>query len=626
MTKEKIKILILEDELAHAEAIKRSLKSAGCDYELIIAASLAEFDYVIAESTPSLVIADINLPDGNAFSLLKGDIENQPWPVLVMTSFGDEGVAVKAIKSGAIDYLVKSPEAFKNIEHVVNRNLREWHNIQKRKESEKKYRILFETMAQGVVYQDSEGHIISANMAAEKLLGLTINQLQNRTSYDPRWKTIHEDGSIFDGDEHPAMIALSTGLPVQDSVMGVFHPLENKYKWILVHAIPQFISDDPKPYQVFTTFTDITELKNTQDALKRSEEKLELALENGNIGVWSWNIKSNEIEWDGRMNRMLGFVNGKMKSSFEGFESFIVEEDLPHVKTAIKKSLDDNLPLETIFRIKPTNNDYSYISAKAVVKRDEAGKPSVMTGVCFDITDMKKSTENALFKLNEELLRSNKELGQFAYVASHDLQEPLRMVSSYTQLLYERYKDKLDEDAKEFIKFAVDGANRMYVLINDLLAYSRVQTKGKAFSPVDMKVVFEITLNNLKQSIQEKKAVVTRDELPVINADGSQMVQLLQNLIGNAIKFSNDLPEVHVSAFERDDSFVFSVKDNGIGIEPQYFDRIFQIFQRLHRKEQYGGTGIGLAICKRIVERHGGRIWIESECGKGSTFYFSIIK
>jgi light-regulated signal transduction histidine kinase (bacteriophytochrome) len=268
----------------------------------------------------------------------------------------------------------------------------------------------------------------------------------------------------------------------------------------------------------------------------------------------------------------------------------------------------------------------NYISTKALVGKDNNNKPVKMTGVSYDITEMRKGAEQTLFRLNEELLRSNKELEQFAYIASHDLQEPLRMVSSFTQLLSRRYKDKLDNDAKEFIQFAVDGAKRMQGLINDLLEYSRVETKGKKFSVASMHDILGKTISNLNLIIREKKAIITNDDLPELSVDEGQMIQLLQNLIENSLKFCNSTPKIHISSKEEEDHFLISVKDNGIGIESAYFDRIFMIFQQLQPKEQYGGTGIGLAICKRIVERHGGRIWVESTPGKGATFYFTISK
>jgi len=237
----------------------------------------------------------------------------------------------------------------------------------------------------------------------------------------------------------------------------------------------------------------------------------------------------------------------------------------------------------------------------------------------------RKQAETKLHLYASELERSNQELQQFAYVASHDLQEPIRMVASYTQLLAKRYKGKLDSDADEFIAFAVDGATRMQVLINDLLAYSRVGTGGKEFEMTNCDAILENTLVNLQKAVEESGTKVTHDPLPTVMADDVQFIQLFQNLIGNAIKFhGKDLSLIHISAERNDSKWLFSVRDNGIGIDQDYADRIFVIFQRLHGRGEYPGTGIGLAICKKIVERHDGHIWVESEPGVGSTFYFTI--
>ena len=224
-----------------------------------------------------------------------------------------------------------------------------------------------------------------------------------------------------------------------------------------------------------------------------------------------------------------------------------------------------------------------------------------------------------------ELARSNSDLQQFAYVASHDLQEPLRMVASYTQLLAKRYKGKLDQDADEFITFAVNGANRMQALIQDLLAFSRVDTQGQQFEPTSVETLLGYALENLKGGIEESRAVITHDALPTVLADERQILHVLQNLLSNAIKFRGQRPPVvHISAEKREHEWLFSVRDNGIGIDPQYAERIFVIFQRLHTSAEYPGTGIGLSLCKKIVERHGGRIWMESQPGQGATFYFTL--
>ena len=267
--------------------------------------------------------------------------------------------------------------------------------------------------------------------------------------------------------------------------------------------------------------------------------------------------------------------------------------------------------------------------------RDENGEIIGTFGISRDITARKRA-EDELAHKTVELLRSNKELQEFAYVASHDLQEPLRMIASYTQLLARRYRGRLDAEADEFIQYAVDGATRLQGLINDLLAYSRIGTQGKPFTPTECSEVLGRVLANLKIAIEESGATVRHSALPRVMGDATQLTQLFQNLISNAIKFRHQQqPEILISAERAKEpqalsegpspaAWLFSIRDNGIGIEPQYFDRIFTIFQRLHGREEYPGTGIGLAISKKIVERHGGRIWVESELGKGATFHFTI--
>jgi light-regulated signal transduction histidine kinase (bacteriophytochrome) len=230
-----------------------------------------------------------------------------------------------------------------------------------------------------------------------------------------------------------------------------------------------------------------------------------------------------------------------------------------------------------------------------------------------------------LARRERDLERTRQDLDEFAYIVSHDLQEPLRMVSSYLQLLERRYKDKLDRDAEEFIHFAVDGAQRMHNLINDLVSYSRLNTRANGFAPTDLNEVLQDALRSAGETASATGAIITHDPLPTLAADGPQVEQLFQHLIDNALKFQGSRrPRVHVGAEPRPGEWVFFVRDNGIGMNPDSDGRIFAIFQRLHGRNDYPGTGIGLAMCKRIVERHGGRIWVESEPGEGSTFFFTL--
>jgi PAS domain S-box-containing protein len=254
----------------------------------------------------------------------------------------------------------------------------------------------------------------------------------------------------------------------------------------------------------------------------------------------------------------------------------------------------------------------------------KAGDEPLVIGIIRDITD-RKQVERELKYINSELGRSNKELEEFAYIASHDLQEPLRSVAGACQLLKRRYSDKLDASAQEFIDFAVNGAKRMEELINDLLAYSRVSTKAKEPASTDLNKVMAEVLDNLKSAVDETKSVITVQKLPTIPVDQWQILQLFQNLIANSLKFrGNEAPKIEIGATEEGDKWHFTVKDNGIGIDPKYFDRIFVVFKRLHTRTEYPGTGIGLASCKKIVERHGGTIWAESTLGLGTTFHFTL--
>ena len=265
------------------------------------------------------------------------------------------------------------------------------------------------------------------------------------------------------------------------------------------------------------------------------------------------------------------------------------------------------------------NGSIIWVLQSVSIITDESGKPLQQIVMVQDISEQKE--------IQQKLQESNEELQRFAYVASHDLQEPLRMVGSYLQLLERRYGDRLDGDAREFMDFAIDGAERMKGLINDLLDYSRVESRGKPFELTDLNVILNRSKRNLSLVIEESGAQVIAEELPEIKVDAEQITQLFQNLIGNALKFhkKDEKPVVQLSVQKKEERFwEFSVSDNGIGIAPEYYERIFVIFQRLHTKEEYAGTGIGLAICKRIVERHGGKIWLNSKPGEGTTFYFTL--
>ena len=269
----------------------------------------------------------------------------------------------------------------------------------------------------------------------------------------------------------------------------------------------------------------------------------------------------------------------------------------------------------------PKDNHWYYIVNTPIYHTDGTISKQAMI---LDITEIKKAEEE-LKRLSEELARSNAALKDFAYIASHDLKKPLQTIESFSKLLARRYKGKLNAKADEFISYIVEGVQRLQMLIKDLLEYSQIETKAKNIKPTDFSFIVEEAMSNMKTAIDESNAVVTYNKMPTIMSDPQQMISLFQNLIDNAINFrSNKAPRVRISAERKGDEWVFAIRDNGIGIDPKDFEKIFVMFQRLHGSTDYPGTGIGLSICKKIVERHGGRIWLESETAKGSTFYFTI--
>jgi len=365
-----------------------------------------------------------------------------------------------------------------------------------------------------------------------------------------------------------------------------------------------------------------SEHKRTEEALRESERKFRDLYDHAPLGYHEYNREGYITNVNRTDLEMLGYTAEEMIG--RPIWKLNVNEDT--VREQVMARLAGTQPpgkeLERIYRRKDGTTFPALIEDRLIL--DEKGCIKGIRCTIQDITE-RKGVEKALKKKTEELARSNEDLEQFAYVASHDLQEPLRMVTSYVQLLARRYEGKLDSDADEFIGFATDGAVRMRKLINDLLTYSRVGTQGKELSPTDSEAVLAQSVNDLKVAVEENAALVTHDPLPTVMADRSQLGQLFQNLIGNAIKFQgNEPPRVHISASRNGNGWTFSVRDNGIGIAAEYSERIFIIFQRLHSRQEYAGTGIGLAICKKIVERHGGRIWVESEVGKGTTFCFTL--
>lgn len=463
---------------------------------------------------------------------------------------------------------------------------------------------ILDSVSDSVIVVDGDGRIADMNPAAQKLVGRPVSQAIAK----PLEQFLPGTISIWAGNtNNNGEVTLDYG-----NAPRVFDLRVSAIRGWQSHVEGQVV-----------VLRDITERKRMEEGLRASEERYRTLVETVPDAIFS-------LSPDGRLtslNPAFEKITGWSRAEWIGksFHAILHPDDLARATDHLFNALSGKM--SPIFEARVLCKSGRYITGEFIgAPHIKDGKVIEVIGFAREITDRKKA-EEALKEKTEELARSNRELEAFAYVASHDLQEPLRMVTNFVQLLAKRYKGKLDSNADDFINFAVDGAMRMWNLINDLLAYSRVGTRGHPFEPINCETILQEALDNLKVTMEESGAVVTRRSLPTVTADSSQLGQLFQNLIGNAIKFrGNERPRIHVSANRNGNGWTFSVRDNGIGIAPEYTERIFIIFQRLHGRQQYPGTGIGLAICKKIVEAHGGRIWVESAPEKGATFYFTLPK
>ncbi|HVJ10978.1 MAG TPA: PAS domain S-box protein, partial [Burkholderiales bacterium] len=621
------------------------------------------------------------------------------------------------------------------------------------RESEERWRATVDSASEGMLVYDRSLNIVSANRAAERILGLKFGELVGKPGFTSLLPCIRDDGSPLGPEERPTRVTIRTGRPQSAMRVGI-RRMEGgpsgTVQWLSVNTAFLRRDDQTGHHGLVSTITDVTAQHDAEVRLRESEARFRRTFELAGSGMAHISLERRFLRVNRRLCEILGYSEAELlgltgrqishpddldvineqrprlysgeidavrlekryvkkdrsivwvkftmtvERDFEGnplyeiavYDDITAQRDaeerlresesrfrqtfelaasgISHVRDGrfirVNRSLceilgysekellgrtvkevshpdDRNVTDSERARIRAgeieqarfekryvRGDDGSVVWADIAIAlvRDVFGTPLYEIAVFDDITE-RKQAEAALQAAHEELKRSNAELEQFAYVASHDLQEPLRMVASYTQLLGRRYDAKFDADGREFMSYIVDGATRMKQLIEDLLAYSRVGTKGQEFRPVAVEGALRKALFNLRVSVEEAGAVVTYDPLPTVDADEAQMVQLLQNLIGNALKFrSASVPRIHVGVSEINSEYQIEVRDNGIGIEPQYYERIFMVFQRLHNKGEYPGTGIGLAICKKVVERHGGRIWVESRTGEGSSFYFTL--
>jgi PAS domain S-box-containing protein len=483
---------------------------------------------------------------------------------------------------------------------------------------EGRYRGLLEAAPDAMVVVDADGQMVLLNVQAEIQFGYRRNELVGQKIRNIIPKGFAER-LIADGTRSAAAALaqqIGTGIELSGRRKnGSEFPIE-----IMLSPL-----ESPDGILVTAAIRDISVRKTAENHLAQMEGRYRGLLEAAPDAMVVVNVGGGIVLLNVRAEKEFGYrrdelVGQPVKNIIPaGFAERLVADGLRSVDDALAQQIGTGIELTG------RRKDGTQFPIEIMLSPLESPDGVLVTAAIRDISARKKAEANLLRKI-EELNRSNEELGQFAYIASHDLQEPLRMVASYTQLLSRRYKGKLDAEADEFINFAVDGANRMQRLIQDLLAFSRVGTKGRELADTSSEEALRQALRNLRAAIEESHAVVTHDPMPSVVADEMQLTQLFQNLIGNAIKYQKSgAPRVHVSAAKNGEGkWLFSVKDNGLGIAPQYFEKIFGMFQRLHKREEYAGTGIGLAICKKIAERHGSSISVESEPGQGATFSFAL--
>jgi PAS domain S-box-containing protein len=465
------------------------------------------------------------------------------------------------------------------------------------------------------VKEPKEFRFVLFNKAGEDLVGVSREKMIGKNSYD-----------FFPQDQSDFFTSMDKKVMAEGKMADIpeepIQTLDKGTRILHTKKIPMF-NEDGSPRFLLGISEDITEQMKTEQELIKQTQLMESIIDNMGEGLLVCDAEGKTILvnpaaiflLEGQIGDPLPGENAPKNMVYKADGKTVLTPNEFPITQAIFGEGSDNVELYVKNSRKP-GGIYLLVTSRPV--RDRKGKIIGGVSVFRDITERKKM---------EDLLRSNTELQQFANVASHDLQEPLRMVASYVQLLEEHLKGKLDEDGKEYMGFAVDGAKRMQLLVNGLLEYSRVESQAKAPQLVDMNQILNQTLKNMEIRISETRAVITHTTLPQVMGDPVQLTQLMQNLFSNALKFQkSEMPEIDFSARELDNEWVFSCKDNGIGIDPKYFDRIFVIFQRLHHRNEYSGTGIGLAICKRIVERHGGKLWVESQPHRGTTFFFSLPK
>ena len=631
MDNSEIKVLVVDDQPSNLRFLSKLLTAQGYQVYQAICGQLA-LNLAIAHC-PDLILLDIRMPEMNGYEVcrrLKATAETEQIPVIFLSVLDEMNDKLQAFRVGGADYITKPfqvEEVLARIDKQVGlqklqQQLKE-QNYQLQQSQSLLASILNSSLDGVVAYsavRNSEGNIVdfqwlSINPAAEKFYGLLLNEIVGKNLLAELSQ--FRNNGLFD----LYVSVVETG----ETVDGEFSYEHERDTIVWLHIVAVKLNDG-----LAVTFRNITDRKRAEIALRDSEERFRAIFEQAAVGIAKTALCGQFMRVNPGFCQIVRYAESELLQ--KNWQAITHPDDIEADREYVRSLLSGNIQtfsLEKRLVCKDEAVRWANVTVSAM--RDAKGTPQYLICAIEDISERKLVQELLQESLDtqtryaQELTRSNAELEQFSYVASHDLQAPLSTIAGYAQLLEKRCHNQLDAQGNKFIRNIVNSCERMQALIDDLLEYSRVGRSEKPFDVIDCNLVFEDACANLQLAIRQDRASVTRGDLPRVRGDSFQLLQLFQNLIGNAIKYrSSEAPMVHVGASRQGDSWVFSVQDNGIGIAEQYHPRIFQLFQRLHSQKQYSGTGIGLAICQRIVERHGGRLWVESEPNRGSTFYFSI--
>ena len=631
MDNSQIKVLVVDDQPSNLRFLSKLLTAQGYQVYRAICGQLA-LNVAIAHC-PDLILLDIRMPEMNGYEVcrrLKATAETEQIPVIFLSVLDEMNDKLQAFRVGGADYITKPfqvEEVLARIDKQVGlqklqQQLKE-QNYQLQQSQSLLASILNSSLDGVVAYsavRNSEGNIVDfqwllINPAAEKFYGLLLNEIVGKNLLTELSQ--FRNNGLFD----LYVSVVETG----ETVDREFYYEHERNTIVWLHIVAVKLNDG-----LAVTFRNITDRKRAEIALRDSEERFRAIFEQAAVGIAKTALCGQFMRVNPGFCQIVRYAESELLQ--KNWQAITHPDDIEGDREYVRSLLSGDIQtfsLEKRLLCKDEAVRWANVTVSAM--RDAKGTPQYLICAIEDISQRKLVQELLQASLDtqtryaQELTRSNAELEQFSYVASHDLQAPLSTIAGYAQLLEKRCHNQLDAQGNKFIRNIVNSCGRMQALIDDLLEYSRVGRSEKPFDVIDCNLVFEDACANLQLAIRQDRASVTRGDLPRVRGDSFQLLQLFQNLIGNAIKYrSSEAPMVRVSASRQGDSWVFSVQDNGIGIAEQYHPRIFQLFQRLHSEKQYSGTGIGLAICQRIVDRHGGRLWVESEPNRGSTFYFSI--